>query len=359
VPVARIIELRTILKEYRLTHILITDAVTAEYISGFRASQCILLVTSRRTTLFTDFRYKEEASRFCRRNRLWRFVMIEGSGYAFLRAVFKRGDRVGIQSDALTVDQYDFIKNQIKTIRLIKLKDRVAGVPVVKLPHEIEAMRTAASIGDRAFRIVCGKIRVGMTEKAVATLLEDICRSFGSERPPFDTIVLFGGRSALPHGTPSERKLKQGDLILFDFGCTVRGFCSDMTRTVVMGKATGRQNRVYTIVHNALRQAKRAVHPGACAADIDNGARSVIEKEGYGHAFGHATGHGLGLRVHEAPRIKKGSTTVLSAGMVFTIEPGIYLKGFGGVRIEDMVVVTDSGPRCLTKTPRRLLELQA
>jgi len=189
-------------------------------------------------------------------------------------------------------------------------------------------------------------------------MLESLCQRYGSEKPPFDTIVLFGNRSALPHGEPSERKLKQGDWMLFDFGCTIQGFCSDMTRTVIMGKADNRQRQIYNVVLDALEQAKRAVYPGVTAAEVDSCARSVIEKAGYGDAFGHATGHGAGLRVHEAPRINKGSDGVLSEGMVFTIEPGIYLKGFGGVRIEDMVVVTGKGPRCLTKTSRRLLELQ-
>jgi Xaa-Pro aminopeptidase len=187
-------------------------------------------------------------------------------------------------------------------------------------------------------------------------MLEDLCKKYGSEKPSFDTIVLFGPNSALPHGRPSDRKLKKGDWILFDFGCTVRGFCSDMTRTIVFGKAGDRQKQIYSIVLAAQGKAKQKIRPGIQACEIDMYARTVIDKAGYGDTFGHATGHGVGLQIHESPRLFKNNTTTLVPDMVVTVEPGIYISGFGGVRIEDMVVVTKKGYRSLTRTPRTLLE---
>ena len=196
-----------------------------------------------------------------------------------------------------------------------------------------------------------------MSEKEVAYRLEELCRMYGSEKPSFDTIVLFGARSALPHGKPSNRRLKSGDWLLFDFGCTVQGYFSDMTRTVVMEKANKKQKYIYDIVATAQERAKKAIRPGVEACFVDSKARSVIEEAGYGETFGHPTGHGLGLIIHEKPSINKNIKTVLSKNMVFTIEPGIYINGFGGVRIEDMMVVTETGARSLTKSPRELLEI--
>jgi Xaa-Pro aminopeptidase len=218
-------------------------------------------------------------------------------------------------------------------------------------------MRQAARIGDRAFDDLRRRIRTGMTEKETAMLLEDRCRKHGSEKPSFDTIVLFGRRAALPHGRPSDVGLKSGDWVLCDFGCTVNGFCSDMTRTFVMGKAAARQKKIYDIVLRAQENGKAAVTAGAKACDVDKACRRVISNAGYGKLFGHATGHGVGLRIHEKPRIGKNDNTILRKGTVITVEPGIYSPEFGGVRIEDMVVVRDNGCEVITNAPR-LIEAQ-
>ena len=353
----RLKKLKEFFGEYNLSHILITDAASAEYISGFRSSNTLLLISPGKNVLFTDFRYKEEARHFCSKNRRWRFAEIKDSDYSFLRSFIKRDDRIGIQSDVVTIDQCDKLKKQLKSVKILKLGDKLSFIPIVKMQHEIKSMQGAASIGDRAFALLLEKIKTGMTERMVSDTLENLCRENGSAKPPFETIVLFGRRSALPHGKPSNRKLKPGDWILCDFGCTLNGFTSDMTRTLVMGQANNRQKKIHSIVLKALGEAKKAVRPGIRAGDIDKRARSVIEKAGYGDAFGHATGHGLGLHVHEPPRVYKEAKTILLKDMIFTIEPGIYLEGFGGVRIEDMVIVTENSSRSITKTTRRLLEI--
>lgn len=356
-PEYRIRKLKECLKEYDLNHILITDVTSAEYISGFRSSNIFLLISHRRNILCTDFRYREAAIQFCRKNRNWRFVEMKGGNYSFLQALLKKNDRVGIQSDVVTLDQFDKIRKQLKKTKFIKMGETLSFIPVVKMYHEIRAMQRAASIGDKAIMELIKQIKTGMSEITVSRMLEDLCRELGSEKPLFDTIVLFGAHTALPHGKPSKRKLKRGDWVLCDFGCTVNGFTSDMTRTMVMGKANKRQRGIYSIVLKALFEAKKVIRPGIKTCDVDKQAREVIVRAGYGDAFGHATGHGLGLRVHEPPRVFHDNKTTLLKDMVFTVEPGIYLNGFGGVRIEDMILVTDKGSRTLTKTTRMLLEI--
>lgn len=354
----RIAELKRYLKEYNLSHLLITDVISAEYISGFRSSNVFLLISTRRNILFTDFRYKDAAIQFCGRNSIWRFVEIKNSDFTFLQSFLKKNNRVGIQSDSITLDQFEQMKKQLKKVMFVKLGSKVSRVSIVKMKHEISAMQQAASIGDKAFGMLIRRIEIGMTEKEVANILENLCREYGSERPPFDTIVLFGARAALPHGKPSNRKVKPGDWILCDFGCTVGGFCSDMTRTVIMGKADERQKSIYSIVLQAQENAKKAIRAGIKTYEVDKSARTVIKNAGYGDAFGHGTGHGIGLSIHEMPRVSKNDKTVLLKNMVMTIEPGIYIKRFGGVRIEDMVVITETGFRSLTKSPRKLLEIK-
>lgn len=355
----RITEIKKYLKEYGLSHIFITDVIVAEYISGFHSSNVFLLISARRNTLFTDFRYQNAAGKFCNLNNIWHFVEIEGNDFKFLRAYLKKNSRVGIQSDTVTLDQFTQFKKELKSVKFIKLGNKISNISIVKMKHEISAMGRAASIADKAFNAFIRRIKIGMTEKTASNILEYLCSEYGSEKPSFDTIVLFSSHAALPHGIPSNRKLKPGDWILCDFGCTVHGFCSDMTRTMVMGKASKRQRQIYRIVLEAQEKARKAVRAGVKACDVDCCARTIIENAGYGDAFGHGTGHGVGLRIHEKPRLNRNEKTILSKDMVVTIEPGIYLKGFGGVRIEDMMVVTEKGSYCLTKTQRNLIEVKA
>lgn len=220
-------------------------------------------------------------------------------------------------------------------------------------------MRRAARIGDAAFARIVTELRPGISEHETALLLEEHCRALGSEGPSFDTIVLFGARSALPHGRPGSARLKRGDFVLLDFGCMLGGLCSDMTRTVVFGKASETQTRVYKTVLSAQTVGRKAVRAGVGVAEVDKAARDVIIAAGYGDFFGHATGHGVGRRIHEAPRVAQKSKAVLTPGAVVTVEPGIYLPDVGGVRIEDMVVVTGSGANVLTRAPRQLMEIAA
>jgi Xaa-Pro aminopeptidase len=353
---SRIRAVRRIISERGCTHALVTDIADVFYISGFRSSGAALLVAPRQLDLFADFRYKAAAEEFCRGGK-WRFTLIESGGFGYLGKRIRPLSVVGIQSDAVTVDQYDELKKALPGVKLMPLSGDVADVAVRKLPSEIESMRAAARIGDRALRALLPHIRRPVTEAILARTLDGLCAEFGSEKPAFDTIVLFGERSALPHGRPGERKLHDGDFVLIDFGCTVDGFCSDMTRTFVYGAASEEQRAVYNAVLRAQRCACLAARAGMKCCELDGVARSSIIDSGYGELFGHGTGHGVGLRIHERPRVAKGVEAVLPENSVVTVEPGVYVPDLGGVRIEDMAVLRKGGSTALTHSPRKLMEL--
>jgi Xaa-Pro aminopeptidase len=341
------------------THLFLSDPVIVEYLSGFCASNAFCLLSRRANVLFSDFRYKEAAEGFCRKNREWIFVEIKENDFSFLGRRIPASSTVGYQSGVMTVDQFRHMRRWCRKVRFVKLPPSFEDVFVPRLDREIWSMTKAARIGDQAFRCMLRRARTGMTEKQVAALLETYCRENGSEKTSFDTIVLFGSRSALPHGQPSNTRLRRGDFVLCDFGCTVDGFASDMTRTFVMGKASGRMRSIYAVVQKAQQDAVLSVTEGVRACEVDRRARDVISSAGYGRYFGHATGHGIGRRVHEKPRISRTDKTILHKNTVVTVEPGIYIPGFGGVRIEDMVAVTQRGRRLLTASPRHLIEVKA
>ncbi len=353
----RIARVRRLLKERECSHLLVSDRMDVEYISGFRSSSAYLLISSRMNLLCTDFRYQNQARDFCAKNPSWQFVQISETDFSFVAAHAPVGSRIGIQSNTMTLDAYEVLKRKCARRKFVKLGRALTDISMIKTDREIQAMRKAAAIGDRALAAFIWQIRPGITEIAAARKLELLCLQFGSERPSFETIVLFGPRAALPHGQPSNVKLKAGDWVLCDFGATVRGFCSDMTRTFIIGSASEEQRMLYSIVYQAQRKARNACRASITAAELDTVARSEIADKGYGEFFGHATGHGVGLRIHEAPRISAREQTPLKDNMVITIEPGVYLPGKHGIRLEDMMVVGKTHAVALTKSPRRLLEI--
>jgi Xaa-Pro aminopeptidase len=219
----------------------------------------------------------------------------------------------------------------------------------------MECLRRAEAIGDLAFTHICGFLKEGMSETEVALELEFFMRRNGAECLSFDTIAVSGVRSSLPHGEPSDKKIEAGDFLTMDFGCKYLGYCSDMTRTVAIGKVTDEMKKVYGIVQRAQQTALEAINPGKKASDIDKTARDIIKYEGYGNCFGHGTGHGVGLEIHEAPTANPTGETVLKPGMSVTVEPGIYLPGRFGVRIEDLALVTETGYEVLSHSDKDLI----
>ena len=349
--------LRALIADKECSHVLITDPLDVRYISGFFASQAHILITPKRYLLIADFRYKQSAQDFCHTHKPWRYVPMQQEAFSYLKELISDGAKIGIQSNSLTLDQFTRMRKQCPQARFKRLAEGITTLTTPKEKHEIAAIAQAAAIADRALTATIKKIKTGLTELDVRNMLEDNARRFGSEKPSFDTMVLFGSNSALVHGHPSLKKLADGDWMLFDFGCMVDNFMSDMTRTYVFGRASDRQKKLHAIVFQAQAAACACARAGILACDIDAAARTIINNAGYEKQFGHATGHGIGLRIHEPPRLSFNTPKPVELNTVFSIEPGIYIPSFGGVRIEDLVVAQENGIRLLSHSPRQLLEI--
>lgn len=339
------------------SHLLISDTIDVEYISGFKSSNAAVIISKRKNVLLSDFRYKAAADLFCNLHPEWKFVQVKERFFDTIAKHVPDESVLGYQSDFVTVDNFTELKKSLKKVKLKSVSKGISSLSLVKNETELDLMRRAAEIGDSALKKLQSFIKPGVTEIEVARKLEIYCNELGSEKPSFDTIVLFGKRAALPHGKPQNITLKKGDWILIDFGCTVGGYCSDITRTFVCGKASGLQKKIYGIVYEAQGRARCAARAGISSKSLDSVARSYIQKEGYGKEFGHALGHGVGIRVHERPRVSPLVDEMLVENCVVTIEPGIYIAESGGVRIEDMMVLHKENGTELTNFPRELLEL--
>lgn len=321
------------------------------YLSGFTGSAGALVVTARQVYFLADFRYFEQAREQC---PLCQVVGFKESLYDALAEKLPQWgvSRLGCEGDFLTYKQVVTLQEKLENIPVTPLYGLVEELRQVKDPGEIELLSRAVALADRAFEHILDYLKPGVTEWDVAVELECFMRRLGARKSAFDTIVASGPRGALPHGVASHRVICEGDLVTMDFGCLYRGYNSDLTRTVVVGSPAPRQEEIYRLVLAAQRAALAAVRAGVKACEVDRAAREVIASAGYGENFGHSTGHGVGLAVHEDPSVSKKNETVLQPGMVITVEPGIYLPGWGGVRIEDMVVVEEQGCRILTRAPK-------
>jgi Xaa-Pro aminopeptidase len=355
---ARLAALRDALGRADLDALLVTALPNIRYLTGFSGSSALLLVTALDCVVLTDFRYATQvedevgalASTRIEPSSLW-------AGLWTVLGSTTGVERVGFESSHLLHRDFARLLEQGGRWQWRPVTDLVEGLRSVKDDGEVALIATAVGMAERAFRQTLTQMRPGLTETAVAGLLERELRAQGSEAFPFSTIVASGPRSALPHARAADRVLEQGDFVLLDFGAVANGYCSDLTRTVVLGRASEEQREVYDIVREANARASGAVRAGMRGMAADAIAREYIDGRGYGEAFGHSLGHGIGLEVHEAPRLARSIETPLLAGMVVTIEPGIYRPGWGGVRIEDDVLITESGARVLTSLPRELLEL--
>ncbi|HEU5217855.1 MAG TPA: aminopeptidase P family protein [Gemmatimonadales bacterium] len=349
--------LRRRLLDLGLDGILVTHGPNIRYLTGFTGSAGILLVTDARTILITDFRYAEQAPAEAADAAE---IVIELSNlWVRLKRVLEPGPRlrVGIERDRLTIRDADRL-SRLDVTEATATSDVVEELRAVKDDGEVEAIRAAGALAQDALAEVLATVRPGQTELAIAARLELALRVRGSEWHPFETIVASGPRSALPHARASQRPVGVGEWLLIDFGARLGGYCSDLTRTVLVGgKADQRQREIYEIVARAQRTALHGLRAGLSGREGDALARDVIDAAGYGEAFGHSLGHGLGLEVHEGPRLSRVASEALPAGAVVTVEPGIYLQGWGGVRLEDDILLTATGAQCLTDGRTDLLEL--
>ena len=346
------------LRRDNLDGLVVSSPPNIRYLTGFSGSSGLLLVAQRGACFLTDFRYETQAAEEI--GSLARIV-IDGTGAweRLLKVVPDYGVRgVGYEAHVLTVREADRLAADGLPCHFCPVADHVEALRAVKAPEEIEAIRAAAALAGEALAVAIRQVRPGQTEQEVAALLEGALRRGGTEGYPFPTIVASGPRSALPHARTSSRVIAPGDFLLLDFGAVVDGYVSDVTRTFVVGAPpTARQADAYALVASAQRAALTGLRAGLSGRQADALARDVMEAAGQGAAFGHSLGHGIGLEVHEAPRLARTADQVLQAGAVVTVEPGVYYSAWGGVRLEDDVVLADGGATLLTQFPRELLVL--
>jgi Xaa-Pro aminopeptidase len=332
---------------------LVTKLVNVRYLTGFSGSAGIVFIGGE-DVFFTDSRYEEQSAREVADAR--RVIPAAGQEKVLATEVTNQGiGKLAIEAAHVTLAQAKRWREEMPGVTLIETTGVVEELRKVKDAGEIEALRKAAAIGDRGLAELLGRLKEGMTEVELAAELEDTMRRAGSDGLSFPTIIAFGENAAEPHHSPKERRLRRGDFIKLDFGATSGGYHSDMTRTISFGEPDPELAKIYEIVRSSQQAGVEAVAAGATGAEVDGASRTIVEQAGY--TYGHGTGHGCGLEVHEAPTANKTSEDVLKPGMTVTVEPGIYLPGLGGVRIEDLVVVTDNGCDILTRSPKELVKV--
>ncbi len=349
-------KLREELSKSGLNFFIVTNMRNCLYLTGFTGSEGVVLVTPTLVYLIVDFRYLEQAQNETKNVKI---LKREKALHLLLADVLKKykNGKIAFDSDSVTFKQHKEIKKSLLQNRLVPTFNVVEGLRAVKYSDEIASIEKAVRISDEVFKHILGLVKHGMSEVDIAEEIEYMVKRKGASCIGFDTIVLSGKRSSLPHGTPSQNLLKDG-IVLLDFGCVFSGYNSDMTRTIFLGKATEKQKEIYNIVLEAQQIAIESVMPGVKASCIDKAARDYIVDRAYGEYFGHSTGHGVGLDVHELPAVSHRSEDILQSGMVFTVEPGIYIPEWGGIRIEDMVQVTDDGCKVITRSSKEMIEIQ-
>jgi Xaa-Pro aminopeptidase len=342
----------------RLDALLVSHLPNVRYLCGFTGSNGLLLLTASNATLFTDGRYREQAAQEVTAIGAARVVIpARGDLWKAAAARLRPSARVGIEGNHVTLAQRQrFLQHWAgSAARLRNASGGIEAQRAVKDPTEVAAIRRAVELASSVFLPTVAQLRPGMPETEAAGRLEFALRQAGGEGLSFDTIVAAGPRSALVHGSPSHAPLPQRGFVVMDYGVILGGYVSDMTRTVHAGRPDARARAVYATVLEAQAAAVAAVRPGAACAAVDRAARKIITKAGWGRQFPHSTGHGVGLEIHEAPRIAATASDTLVAGQVITIEPGVYIPGWGGVRIEDVVLVTAHGAEVLTPSTKEML----
>lgn len=360
-------------RQEKVEGVLITSSANMRKQSGF-CGEGIVYISRAMRVVFTDSRYTIAAGKECPGFEIveykgslygsWIAYLIEHLGMTFVSQLC-----IGYEDSEMTVQRYQMLKQQLEqhgvsSMSLKPLADALDRLRQIKTQEEIQWIEKAEQIGDQAFKRITSKIQkcreknIPLTEKQVAAYLEFYMKDAGAEGTSFDTIAASGIHSSMPHAIPTDKFLEEGDFLTMDFGCKVHGYCSDMTRTIVIGKADEKQKEIYEVVRQAQQAALDAIRPGMTGREVDEAARAIIRSAGYGDCFGHSLGHSVGLRIHETPCFSPGEKSEILPGMVITVEPGIYVEGFGGVRIEDVVVITEDGCRNLTHSEKKLIEIE-
>ena len=343
------------LKEFKVDALLVTALPNVRYLAGFTGSNAALLLTPDRALLFTDPRYQTQAPLESDCD----LKIAKGPLLSEAVKMLKRLKihRLGFERNRASFETFDYLKREAAGVKLTPLTGAVERLRMVKSPAEIGTIKTSVELNSAALEQALRQFRREMPEVDLAAEIEYRMRQLGADGPSFETIVASGARTALPHARPTTAAIAGDQLLLIDMGALVSGYASDMTRTLAVGRLTPRAKRIYNAVLESQLEAIESVKPGIPASTVDRAARGVLRRHGLEKMFIHSTGHGLGLEIHEAPRIGRKEAMRLEAGMAITIEPGVYVEGFGGVRIEDTVVVTETGCRVLTPTKKDLLVL--
>jgi Xaa-Pro aminopeptidase len=330
--------------------LLVTAPVNVRYLTGFESTNAAVLVEPERVRLFTDFRYAERA------RELEGVEVEETKRYLYSDLPDRLPKKVAFEADALTFANYEFLREG--GVELVPRRGLVESLRAVKEPEELETIRRASEVTDRTYERLVEESFAGRTEKELVWRMHQLFHESGADGLAFDIDIAAGPTAASPHALPGDRVVQEGDLVLVDAGAVVDGYCSDCTRTFAVGEISDSLRGLYEVVREAQQAGVDAVRAGVTGRDADAAARAVIAEAGYGENFGHGLGHGLGLLVHEAPYLRPEWNEKLAAGNVVTVEPGIYLSGVAGIRIEDLVVVTDDGCEVLTSFPKELVSVR-
>jgi Xaa-Pro aminopeptidase len=351
----RLVRLRAALDAAGVGALVVTNLVNVRYLSGFTGSNATMVVTAGAAVLVTDGRYRDQAGTEIDAAGAPVEVRIESADVdAVLAEVIGGAADVGLEAATVTWAAQRRYAERFAPANLVPLEGTVERLRATKDAGEIDRIERAAQVADAALGQCIGRLTGRPTEREFALLLETTMRRMGADGPSFDTIVAAGPNAALPHARPSHRRIERGDLVVVDFGALVDGYRSDMTRTVCVGPPPADRRHLYDVVHRAQAAGRDRVRAGAVAGEIDAVCRAVIGDAGLGDAFSHGTGHGLGLQIHEYPILSRGTTGELGVNFVVTVEPGVYVRDVGGVRIEDTVVVGPDGCRSLTQFPKHL-----
>ena len=348
---------RPFLFSLRADAFLVTHLPNVAYLCGFTGSNGVLLVESSGATLFTDSRYSLQAAEQLHDAKV---SIVSGNLLVAVaeRLKRRRSIHLAFSPTQLTVAQKLSLDAKLgERCKWIDGGNTIERLRAIKDPAELAFMREAAKLIDSAWKAGVRQIKPGVSERSVVAEIEYAIKTAGASGPSFETIVASGPRSAWAHARPTSKLLRKNELVVMDQGAILRDYCSDMTRTVFLGRASSRIRRMYHAVLQSQEAAKFAIRPGVKAGDVDAAARNVLKKHGLARYFTHSTGHGLGTEVHEMPRLGRGDESLLEQGMVVTVEPGVYIEGLGGIRIEDDMVVTSNGAESLTGATREFLEL--
>jgi Xaa-Pro aminopeptidase len=354
--VKRIEALRTKFKEYEIDGLLLTSSYNRQYMTQFTGTAGVAIISEKKAIFITDFRYMEQA-----KEQAKGYEIVQHTG-PIIKEVAKQVEKLGLkklgfEQSHLTYEAHQMYERNMEQVQLIPIAGLVEGIRMIKDQEEIQIIQDAANIADAAFDYITTFIRPGITELEVSNELEFFMRKQGATSSSFDIIVASGHRSALPHGVASEKVIEKGELVTLDFGAYYKGYCSDITRTVAVGDVSDELKEIYNTVLKAQLRGMDGIKPGITGKEADAFTRDYITEKGFGDYFGHSTGHGLGMEVHEGPSLSLKSNTVLEPGMIVTVEPGIYIAGVGGTRIEDDTLLVEGGNRSFTHSPKELLIL--